>query len=628
MEEKTLSPIEEALKKLPDKPGVYLMHGAKDEILYVGKAVNLKNRVRQYFQSSRGHTAKIQRMVSQIDHFEYIVTDSEVEALILECNLIKEHRPKYNTMLKDDKSYPYIRVDVQDPFPTITFARRQKKGDKAKYYGPYPSAGAVKDVLELLHKLYQIRTCTRVLPRDQGKERACLNYHIHQCLAPCQGYVSQEEYAKQVREAMLFLEGHYDTVKAQLTKKMQDAAQNLDFERAAIFRDLLDSVGKLEQQQKITNPGDLKDRDVVACAISGQEAVAQVFFIRGGKLIGREHFYMTGVEEEIPQAVLGQFVKQFYAGTPLIPGEIILPLALEEQDLIETWLSERRGQKVVLTVPKQGEKARLVNLARENAELMLEKDAKALKREQERTVGAAEEIAAWLHLPSLHRTESFDVSHVQGFFPVGSMVVFEDGKPKRADYRKFRLEETAGGDDYAGMREMLTRRFSHGMREQEELREKNLETTKGSFNQFPDLILMDGGKGQVHIAQEVLQELGLSIPVCGMVKDDAHRTRGLYYQDVELPIDIHSEGFLLLTRIQDETHRFAIEYHRSLRGKSQVHSVLDDIPGIGKKRRLALLRKFGSVDGIAAASEEELAQTETMDRRIAGTVYAFFHREN
>lgn len=602
------------------------MHDKKDQIIYVGKAISLKNRVRQYFQSSRNLTPKITQMVSHIDHFEYIVTDSEVEALVLECNLIKEHRPKYNTMLKDDKGYPYIRVTLQEAYPRITMARKQMRGDKAKYYGPYTSAGAVKDSLDLLHKIYKIRTCSRQLPRDTGKDRPCLNYHIKQCLAPCQGYVSQEDYREQVRLAVAFLEGNYEPVVRLLEKRMEEASLALEFERAAEQRDLMNSVKKLAEKQKITDANAQDDKDVIAFSRDEDEAVVQVFFIRGGKLIGREHFYVTGVRGEEKEAVLTNFVKQFYAGTPLIPREIILQNEIEDREAIEQWLLMKRGQKVLLTVPKMGEKYRLVKLAKQNADMVLVQDGEKLKREESRTTGAVREIQEWLGLEGIGRMESYDISNISGFDSVGSMVVFQQGKPKRADYRKFRIKGIQGADDYGSLREVLTRRFTHGLKEQEEIREKHLEEEVGSFNRFPDLILMDGGKGQVNVALDVLDQLNITIPVCGMVKDDNHRTRGLYYRGEEIPIDTRSEGFKLITRIQDETHRFAIEYHRSLRSKTQVHSILDDIPGVGAARRKALMRHFSSLDELKKASVEELAAIETMNHRSAAQVYEFFHR--
>ena len=615
--------IEEELKKLPGKPGVYIMHDASDAIIYVGKAISLKNRVRQYFQSSRNKGAKIERMVTQIARFEYIITDSELEALVLECNLIKEHRPKYNTMLKDDKSYPFIKVTVEEAYPRVLFARRMKK-DKSRYYGPYTSAGAVKETIELLHKLYQIRTCNRNLPRDIGLDRPCLNYHIHQCQAPCQGYVSKEEYRESVNQVVSFLGGNYEPVLQMLEKKMQDASDSLEFEKAIEYRELLSSVRAVAQKQKITN-SDGEDKDVLALAKDEHDAVVQVFFVRDGRLIGRDHFYLNHVEGESRSAILGSFIKQFYAGTPFIPKELMLQCEVEDAEVMEEWLSGRRGQKVHLRVPKKGTKEKLVELAAKNAEMVLSQDRERIRREEGRTIGAMKEIAGWLGLQNATRMEAFDISNTNGFESVGSMVVFEKGRPKRSDYRKFKIRTVQGPDDYASMREVLMRRFTHGMEEEKELEKKNISAEFGSFTRFPDLLMMDGGRGQVNIALSVLRELNLAIPVCGMVKDDNHRTRGLYYNNVEIPIDRNSEGFRLITRIQDEAHRFAIEYHRSLRSKEQVHSVLDDIPGIGPARRRALMKHFQSLEAIRDANVDALQEVDSMNEAAARSVYQFFH---
>ena len=571
--------VEEELKKLPRKPGVYIMRDDKDVILYVGKAINLHNRVRSYFRENIGRCPAIDQMVSLIARFEYIVTDSELEALVLENNLIKENSPKYNTLLKDDKTYPYIKVTVGEDYPRILFSRTMKK-DKSRYFGPYTSAAAVKDTIELLNKLYQLRTCNRVLPRDIGIERPCLNYHIKQCLAPCQGYVSKEEYRQQVAGALEFLNGNYSPILKDLEEKMKKAAEAMEFEDAARYRDLLSSVRQVSQKQKITE-GVGEDKDILALYQDETEAVVQVFFVRDGKLIGREHYYMTHVPENNKPAILQDFVKQFYAGTPFIPRELMLQYEIEDAELIEKWLSERKGSRVYLKVPKIGSKEKLVELAAQNAKLVLSQDREKLKREEGRTIGAVKEISDLLQLPltGTARMEAYDISNINGFENVGSMVVYEKGKPKRSDYRKFKIKSVSGPDDYACMREVLMRRFRHGMEESKELEEQEMDQEYGSFTKFPDLILMDGGRGQVNIALSVLEELGIDIPVCGMVKDDNHRTRGLYYHNIELPIDTHSEGFKLITRIQDEAHRFAIEYHRSLRSKTQVKSVLDDIPG-------------------------------------------------
>ena len=615
--------IDEELKKLPGKPGVYIMRDKKDNIIYIGKAISLKNRVRQYFQSSRNLTPKIVQMVARIDHFEYIITDSELEALVLECNLIKEHRPKYNTMLKDDKGYPYIKVTINEPFPRLLFARELKK-DKAKYFGPYTSAGAVKDTIELMRKIYKIRTCNRNLPKDTKKERPCLYYHIKQCDGPCQAYISVEDYRESIHQLMDFLNGNYSGVVKQLEAKMMDASNSFAFEEAAQYRDLLNSVKQIAQKQKISS-SELEDRDIIAFARAADEAVVQVFFIRGGKLIGREHFHLVGVEHDSRSEVMTSFVKQFYAGTPFIPRELVLQEEIEEEEVITEWLTSKRGQKVYIKVPKKGEKERLVELAEKNASLVLQQDSEKIKREALKTIGAMKEIADALSLVNIDRTESFDISNTNGFESVGSMVVFEKGKPKRNDYRKFKIKWVKGADDYASLYEVLTRRLTHGIKESRELEEKNINTEYGSFTRFPDLIMMDGGKGQVNIALKVLEELGLDIPVCGLVKDDNHRTRGLFYHNEEIPIDTHSEGFKLITRIQDETHRFAIEYHRSLRQKSQIHSVLDDIEGIGPTRRKALMKYFESIEAIRNATRDELRKAPSMNDKIVEQVYEFFH---
>lgn len=617
--------IEDELKKLPPQPGVYLMHDAKDEIIYVGKAVSLKNRVRQYFQSSRNKSAKIEQMVSRIARFEYIVTDSEMEALVLECNLIKEHQPRYNTMLKDDKAYPYIKVTVGEDFPRVMLARTMKK-DKNRYFGPYTSAGAVKDTIDLIHKLYKIRTCSRNLPRDTGKERPCLNYHIKQCDAPCQGYISKEEYGENIRQVLEFLNGRYDGVLKNLEEKMKAASDAMDFEKAIEYRDLLSSVKKVAQKQKITS-SNMEDRDIIAMSRDDMDAVVQVFFVREGKLIGRDHFRMSVATAETRGQILSSFVKQFYAGTPFLPKELWVQYELEDMELIGQWLSARKGQKVRITVPKKGDKERLVELAEKNAALVLIQDNERNKREEMRTIGAMNQVAQWLGLENVRRMEAFDISNISGYESVGSMVVFENGRPKRSDYRKFRIKTVIGPNDYASMKEVLTRRFTHGMEEQKQLKNQGVEKEFGSFTRFPDLLMMDGGKGQVNIALEVMEQLGLSIPVCGMVKDDSHRTRGLYYQNVEIPIDRHSEGFRLITRIQDEAHRFAIEYHRSLRSKSQVRSILDEIPGIGDTRRKSLMRSFQSLDAVREASVEELCQVPGMNRKAAESVYQFFRKK-
>ena len=615
--------IEEELKKLPDQPGVYIMHDKTDAIIYIGKAKSLTKRVHQYFQPSHDEGIKKRQMVEHIEYFEYIITDSELEALVLECNLIKEHCPKYNTMLRDDKTYPYIKVTVGETYPRVMFSRQMKK-DKSRYFGPYTSAGAVKDTIDLINKIYGLRTCNKKLPRDIGLDRACLNYHIHKCDAPCQGYITQEEYNNKVSGVLEFLNGNYAPVIKMLTEKMEQASEELEFEKAAEYRNLLSSVKQVAQKQKITN-ADGEDKDIIALANDDTDAVVQVFFIRGGKLIGRDHFHVRVGTEKSEDNILNNFVKQFYSGTPFIPREIMLQKSIEDMEILEQWLSEKRGRKVIIKVPQKGMKEKLVELAKKNALLVLSQDKERIKREEGRTIGAVKEIEKLLGLSNLNRMEAFDISNINGFETVGSMIVYEKGKPKRSDYRKFKLKTISGPDDYGSMHEVLTRRFVHGIDEKKQLSEKNLPDEVGSFNRFPDVIMMDGGKGQVNVCLEVLSELGLSIPVCGMVKDDFHRTRGLYFNNEEIPIDRHGEGFKLITRIQDEAHRFAIEFHRSLRSKSQVHSVLDDIEGIGPARRKALMRRYQSIEKIKDASVEDLAMTESMNEASAAAVYKFFH---
>jgi len=614
--------FEEELKKLPKNPGVYIMRDENDTIIYVGKAVNLHNRVRSYFRKNIGRGPQIDKMVTLIARFEYIVTDSELEALVLENNLIKEHSPKYNTMLKDDKTYPYIKVTVGEEFPRVLFSRQMKK-DKSRYFGPFTSAGAVKDTIELINKLYQLRTCNRSLPKDIGNDRPCLNYHIKQCLAPCQGYVSKEQYSEQVAKALEFLNGKYDVILKELERKMTEASENMEFEEAIRYRDLYNSVKQVSQKQKITD-SDMEDKDIIALAKDESDAIVQVFFVRDGKLIGREHFHMTHVSGTPSSQILLDFVKQFYAGTPFVPRELMLQEEIEDIGILEKWLTGKRGGRVYIRIPKKGSKEKLVELAAQNARLILSQDREKIKREEGRTIGAVKEIAALLGMERIVRMEAFDISNISGFANVGSMVVFEQGKAKRSDYRKFKIKSVSGPDDYACMREVLTRRFLHGMEEQKEMEEKELEKEFGSFTKFPDLLLMDGGKGQVNIALEVLEELKINIPVCGMVKDDNHRTRGLYFHNEEIPIDRYSEGFKLITRIQDEAHRFAIEYHRSLRSKTQVKSVLDDIPGVGPARRKSLMRRFKSIEEIKNASVEELMEGTEIPRGTAEEIYAFF----
>lgn len=598
------------------------MHGKNDEIIYVGKARSLKNRVRQYFQPSHDEGLKKKQMVANIDYFEFIVTDSELEALILECNLIKEYRPKYNTMLRDDKTYPYIEVTLYEAYPRVLFSRRMKKNG-SKFFGPFTSANAVHDTVELVQKLYKIRTCSQKLPENFGKNRPCLNYHIGQCLGVCQGNISKEEYAKNVEKVIDFFNGDYfDTLK-DLEAKMLAASEEMDFEKAALYRDLIESVKACAGRQKATQL-DGEDRDIIAMAAAKEDAVVQVFFIRGGKMIGREHFFINVRVDDTKEDLLQYFLKDYYTGTPFIPREIFVQYDLDEAELLENWLTDKKGSRVYIRTPKRGSKEKLVELAAKNAKMVLDQDREKIKKEEGRTLGAMKEIADLLGIPGASRMEAFDISNISGFQSVGSMVVFEKGKPKRSDYRKFKIKTVEGPNDYASMHEVLTRRFSHGI---EEL-EANRGQQEDSFTKFPDVIMMDGGKGQVHIAEQVMKELGLHIPIAGMVKDDHHRTRGLYFRDQELPIDTHSQGFQLITRLQDEAHRFAIEYHRSLRSKGQVHSFLDDIDGIGPARRKALMKKYVSADNMAKATIEDLKDTPSMSREAAENVYNYFHPVN
>ncbi|MCI6858135.1 MAG: excinuclease ABC subunit UvrC [Eubacterium sp.] len=617
--------IQEELKKLPARPGVYLMHNAQDEIIYVGKARVLKNRVRQYFQSSYKKSVKIQHMVSHIAYFEYIITDSELEALVLECNLIKEHRPHYNTMLKDDKSYPYIRVTVQEEYPRVLFCRNVKR-DKSRYFGPYTSAGAVKDTIELMRKAYKIRSCSRSLPKEIGKDRPCLYYQIGQCDAPCQGYITREEYREHVNRALKFLNGDEADIIASLEEKMKQASKKLEFEQAAEYRDLIENVKRIGEKQKINDTGG-DDRDIIAMAKAGDEAVVSAFFIRGGKLLGRDHFHMTGIGDSEKKEILTDFIKQFYVGTPFIPGEIHTQEEICDREILEKWLSDKRGGKVSFVTPKRGSKHQMMELAKENAQNVLMKDGEKLRREEHRTVGAVHELEQVLGIEGLNRMEAFDISNTNGYENVASMVVFEKGKAKRSDYRKFKIKTVSGPDDYRCMEETLTRRFSHGIREREERRKKGLDESLGSFTKFPDILMMDGGKGQVNIAKKVLEELGLSIPVCGMVKDDSHRTRGLYYENEIIHLPKNSEAFRLITRLQDEAHRFAITYHKAIRGKEQVHSVLDDIRGVGPARRKALMKHFKDIGKIREASVSELCEVDGITKSVAEEIYTFFHQD-
>lgn len=616
--------IKAELDKLPKQPGVYLMHDAMDNIIYVGKAINLYNRVRSYFRAGVPHTAKINKMISLIDHFEYIVVDSDLEAFVLENNLIKEHNPKYNTLLKDSKTYPYIKVTVNEEYPRIIKVRSVNK-DKAKYFGPYTSEFAVKNIIELLNNSFSLRTCNRKVAYGTETDRPCLNYHMGRCKGICTGKISPEEYRKNVDDAVDFLNGNTGELVKKLKKRMEEASQNLDFEEAMRLRDLIESASKITERQKISNADSL-DRDIIAIASDETDAVAQVFFVRNGKMIGREHYHIAEIAEMTEEEILTEFVKRYYTGTPFMPSNIMLPFEIEDMQTAEEWLSLIKGSRVHLTVPKIGAKEKLIELARNNAELVLQKDKEKIIREEQKTIGATGELQKMLGLDRLVRIEAFDISNTNGFENVGSMVVFENGKPTKSDYRKFKIRSVDGPDDYSCMYEVLTRRFRHGMEERKQFENMEMDTRFGGFSRFPDLILMDGGKGQVNVANKVLTELGIDIPVCGMVKDDRHRTRGLYSKGVEIDIDTHSEAFKLITRVQDEAHRFAIEFHKSLRSKKQVKSILDDIPGVGPSRKRSLMRSFENIDEIKNADVQRLCEAEDIPENVARTIYEFFHK--
>lgn len=634
----------EELKKMPQTPGVYLMHDSHDDVIYVGKAINLKRRVSSYFRQSTKKSLKIQSMVSNVSRFEYILTDSELEALILECNLIKEYRPKYNTMLMDDKTYPYVMVTVSEDYPRIVMARRMKK-DGNKYFGPFTSGGAVRDTIELLQKMFQIRSCRKSIVVKQSEDnkhetasnqaqprevptvngRPCLYYHMGQCGGACQGYISKEKYAENVVKAVRFLEGNYKETIKELEEKMQEASAQLDFEKAMEYRDLINSIYHVAGNQKITTHK-FEDRDIIAYAEEGNDAVVQVFFVRNGKLIGREHFYLTTVPGDTGTDIITSFIKQYYIGTPFIPHQLLVQEEVEEAELLSQMLSRNQNYTVKIVHPKKGSKEKLVELAAKNARNLLEQNKEKYRREQKKTIGAVREIGDLIGVEGIHRIESYDISNTSGYESVASMIVYEDGKPKRNSYRKFKIKTVQGPDDYASMEEVLLRRFKHGLDERNKLDMEDGDYEVGSFSKFPDIIMMDGGKGQVNVALKVLDELGIRIPVCGMVKDDHHNTRGLYYNNEEIPIDIHSEGFRLITRIQDETHRFAIEYHRKLRGKKEVKSILDDIPGVGPSRRKALMRHFKSIDAVRKAEIDQLVQVDSVTEKVAKDIYKYFHK--
>ncbi len=607
--------IEDELKRLPEKPGVYLMKNDLGQIIYVGKAINLKNRVRQYFQSSKNHSIKVKKMVQHIESFEYIITRSEVEALVLECNLIKKYDPKYNIRLKDDKQYPYIKINTQDAFPRMQVVRQMKK-DGAKYFGPYTDVTAMWEVVEIIKNTWPLRTCTRNLPKDIGKERACLNYHIGKCNAPCIGIVNEESYGRMIDEVINFLNGRYKEVIKKLQADMIDASENLQFEKAAQLRDQIQAVMKLEQKQNATM-SNMIDQDVIAFAKSPQDTLVQVYFVRQGKMLGREHFYLKDTEDETIEDVFRDFIVQFYANATFIPKEIVIERVPSEKEVLESYLADKKGSKVQLITPIKGTRHGLMELASKNAELTLGQFGDQMKKEQERTEGALAQLQEAIGLEKLpYRIEAYDISNTQGVQSVGGMVVFEGGKPKKSDYRKFKIKSIQGPNDYGSLEEVLDRRFNRLKEEQEE----------NSFSKIPDLLMMDGGKGQVSVAEKMLAKHGLTIPVCGMVKDDRHRTRGLLYKGEEILLPSSSEGFKLMTRLQDEVHRFSIEYHKKLRSKAQVQSLLDDIKGVGKERKKIILQHFKSIEHLRKATLSDIEQVPGIPVDVASNIYNYFHR--
>ncbi len=607
--------IEDELKRLPEKPGVYLMKNDLGQIIYVGKAINLKNRVRQYFQSSKNHSIKVKKMVQHIVSFEYIITRSEVEALVLECNLIKKYDPKYNIRLKDDKQYPYIKINTQDAFPRMRVVRQMKK-DGAKYFGPYTDATAMWEVVDIIKNIWPLRTCTRNLPKDIGKERACLNYHIGKCNAPCTGLIDEQAYGEMIEEVISFLNGRYKEVIKKLQADMIVASESLQFEKAAQLRDQIQAVMKLEQKQNATMSSML-DQDVIAFAKSPQDTLVQVYFVRKGKMVGREHFYLKDTEDEVIEEVFRDFIVQFYANATFIPKEIVIERIPNEKEVLESYLAEKKGSKVQLITPVKGTKHGLMELASKNAELTLGQFGDQMKKEQERTEGALAQLQEAIGLEKLpYRMEAYDISNTQGVQSVGGMVVFEGGKPKKSDYRKFKIKSIQGPNDYGSLEEVLDRRFNRLKEEQEE----------NSFSKMPDLLMMDGGKGQVSVAEKMLEKYGLAIPVCGMVKDDRHRTRGLLFQGEEIVLPSGSEGFKLITRLQDEVHRFSIEYHKKLRSKAQVQSLLDEIKGVGKERKKIILQHFKSIEHLRQASLSDIEQVPGIPADVASNIYNYFHR--
>ncbi len=611
------------LKILPNKPGVYIMKNSLGEVIYVGKAKILKNRVRQYFQNSKNHTEKVKAMVKHIAEFEYIVTDSEMEALILECNLIKKYSPKYNIALKDDKFYPFIKITTNEDFPRV-FVTRNFAKDGNKYFGPYTKGAAVYEVMDLIKKLFPLRTCKKAIIEGGEPTRACLNYHINLCKAPCAGYISKAEYGKMIDDIINILNGTDNSITKNLKNQMELAAEELEFEKAAKLRDRILAIESIVEKQKMFTVKE-GDEDFIHLYTDNKDCCVQIFFVREGKVTGREHFMIENEGEEPINELISSFIPSFYGGTAQIPKTIYVPEEIEDHELIEKFLTDKRGSKVWIKIPKKGDKKNLLDMVRNNAKITLEQFKEKMVEEKEINKLALTELAEILQLDLFPtRIEAYDISNIQGVDSVGTMVVFENGKAKNSDYRRFKIKTVEGPNDYESMREILSRRFAHGLDEVNKIKERNLEYSKGKFCIFPDLIMMDGGKGQVNIALEVLSEFGIEIPVCGLVKDDRHRTRGIIFNNEEFIIRRGSEIMNLITRIQDEVHRYAITYHRSLREKRTLHSILEDIPRIGEKRRRNLLIKFGSVENIKKATFEELLDTPSIDRKAAESIKSYF----
>lgn len=614
--------IDEELKNLPAKPGVYIMKNSDDEIIYVGKAISLKNRVRQYFQKKNNQGTKVRAMVSHIKEFEYIIVDNEVEALILESNLIKKHKPKYNILLRDDKQYPYIKVCLKEKFPRVMKTRRVLK-DGAKYFGPYPNATAVNNVIDILHDIYPIRTCKVNLDKSKPNLRPCLRYHIGKCTGTCIGLGDEEEYMKTIKKVLNFLSGKDESIVNLIENEMLEASKNLEFEKASVYRDQLNSILVLQEKQKIVSDTTI-DQDIIAMARGLEEVCIQIFFIRGGKILGREHFLIEDAFNEDRGEILSSFIKQFYIGTAYIPKEIVLETKIEDTETVSKWLESRRGSKVNITVPKRGDKNDLVEMVGKNARDMLNKYGDKFLKKHRQNLKALEQIQDIMGLEdNIKRIEAYDISNISGVHSVGSMVVFENGEAKRSDYRRFKIRSIDTPNDYASMEEVLSRRFTRGLKEKDRTEDLKMK----GFSNFPDLIMMDGGKGQVNIALRVLRKLNIDIPVCGLVKDDSHTTRGIIYDNTEYNMDLDSLGFKMIYKIQEEAHRFAINYHRSLRSKDMFKSELDDIKGIGQKRKVALLKHFKSIEKIKSANIDELKDVDTMNIRSAESLYNHFRKE-